>query len=419
MLIEIRIGSGKWKLKKIMHDAGVKCGVGSGKIQKIPHLTLYGPFSDNAVQIDKIKHSIERIGNDYAYLPFLIDDFEVKESPNGNGQIFAFRINASELLKKFRESLTKELKFIAPSPQPWDNGATSWFHISLALHLTKSEVDRLWQCLHGKNSSLFDKILRFFGLKKNSGMKNLFYLPMYGLRITLLSNKKKIICEYDLLQKRWLSRGGALNRFEWKNTLKLFRIKKGIEVNKNEQIAGSSKYFISDLHLDHSNIINYCARPFLFSDVGEMNHVLINNWNNVVKNSDTIYFVGDLTFGKMAKPSDFYLKRLNGNIEFIRGNHEENIKDSKPYLVLEYKNYKFLILHNPNELPAKWNGWIIHGHTHNNDIVNYPFINGERKTINVSAELINYKPISIDFLLSLDLNSIKRMDTIDSTPEKF
>jgi calcineurin-like phosphoesterase family protein len=48
----------------------------------------------------------------------------------------------------------------------------------------------------------------------------------------------------------------------------------------------------------------------------------------------------------------------------------------------------------------------------------YPFINGKKKTINVSAELINYKPVSLDHLLKLGLNSIERMDTVDSTPTR-
>ena len=48
----------------------------------------------------------------------------------------------------------------------------------------------------------------------------------------------------------------------------------------------------------------------------------------------------------------------------------------------------------------------------------YPFINGERKTINVSVELTNYRPISLDYLLSLDIDSIKRMETISSNPER-
>jgi len=49
----------------------------------------------------------------------------------------------------------------------------------------------------------------------------------------------------------------------------------------------------------------------------------------------------------------------------------------------------------------------------------YPFINGERKTINVGVELTNYRPISLDFLLSLNIGSIKRMETINSKPERW
>ena len=33
------------------------------------------------------------------------------------------------------------------------------------------------------------------------------------------------------------------------------------------------------LHLGHANIIRYCSRPFLFADPGEMDRVLIRNWN--------------------------------------------------------------------------------------------------------------------------------------------
>ena len=72
--------------------------------------------------------------------------------------------------------------------------------------------------------------------------------------------------------------------------------------------------------------------------------------------------------------------------------------------------------HDPERLPVKWNNWVIHGHKHNNDMKNYPFINGVKKTINVCPELTGYRPVSLDYLTSLKLSSIKRMDTIDSVP---
>ncbi len=149
-----------------------------------------------------------------------------------------------------------------------------------------------------------------------------------------------------------------------------------------------------------------------------MNKVLISKWRNTIQSRDTVYFLGDLAFGKNSRPSSYWLTKLTGNIHYIRGNHETEVKNSKEYETLEFGKHKFLIVHDPENLPIQWDGWIIHGHKHNNDIRNYPFINGDRKTINVCAELINYKPISLDYLISLNIDSIKRMDTIDTEPER-
>ena len=77
------------------------------------------------------------------------------------------------------------------------------------------------------------------------------------------------------------------------------------------------------------------------------------------------------------------------------------------------------MIHDPTDRQIEWQGWTIHGHVHNNEMDNYPFINGEKKTINVSADMINYTPVSLAYLLSLDLGSIRRMRTIDSQPERW
>jgi len=97
----------------------------------------------------------------------------------------------------------------------------------------------------------------------------------------------------------------------------------------------------------------------------------------------------------------------------VKGIKLENTK------VLHVNGYDFLLIHNPSDRKTEWHGWVIHGHVHNHNMDNYPFINGERKTINVSAEVINYTPVSLRYLLSLDLDSIKRMRTIDSQPERW
>jgi len=174
-------------------------------------------------------------------------------------------------------------------------------------------------------------------------------------------------------------------------------------------------FLIGDLHLDHANIIRYCNRPF--SSVREMNKTIIHNWNKTVKRDDLVYFLGDMAFGKSSKNTDHWLKKLKGKIIFIRGNHDRSKKIRFVHdMILRYKNHKFLLIHNPENLQKQGNGWIIHGHHHNHDLKNYPFISGERKTINVGVELINYKPLDINKLFNLNFENIKTMETIDSLP---
>jgi calcineurin-like phosphoesterase family protein len=148
----------------------------------------------------------------------------------------------------------------------------------------------------------------------------------------------------------------------------------------------------------------------------------------MVKKSDAVYFLGDLT--GPDKKTRYWLRKLNGTIIFIHDNHDEKLRRSKCYDILNYGGFEFLLVHESNpdpnnlknpcrkntEVIKSWDGWIIHGHKHNNNLKDYPFINGDNKRINVSVELINYTPLNIDRLIDLDLNSIKRMTTLNSQP---
>jgi calcineurin-like phosphoesterase family protein len=161
------------------------------------------------------------------------------------------------------------------------------------------------------------------------------------------------------------------------------------------------EFIISDLHLNHANIIKYCNRNF--ANVTKMNETICRRWNRVVGEDDLIYYLGDFCH---RNPKE-WLKRLNGTVIFIRGNHDNALKKDNIHPLLNRHIYNFkgeniLMIHNPNEVNidrSSWLGWIIHGHTHNNQLGHYPHISNERKTINVSAELLNYTPIKIKELL--------------------
>lgn len=78
------------------------------------------------------------------------------------------------------------------------------------------------------------------------------------------------------------------------------------------------KWFISDLHWAHKNVINYCNRPY--SSVEEMNEAIVNNWNAVVKSEDIVYVLGDLCLN--PKWADLFVPQLNGTKILIPGNHD-------------------------------------------------------------------------------------------------
>ena len=81
----------------------------------------------------------------------------------------------------------------------------------------------------------------------------------------------------------------------------------------------SGVFFTSDTHFGHSKIIDYCKRPF--SSIEEHDKTLIQNWNNVVGQDDTVFHLGDFAYGNSQFVSNI-IKQLNGNIILIKGNHD-------------------------------------------------------------------------------------------------
>lgn len=162
---------------------------------------------------------------------------------------------------------------------------------------------------------------------------------------------------------------------------------------KKKHRKGQRIFIAADLHLDHKNIIKYCHRPF--RSVHQMNSRLISNWNRTIRKNDIVYFLGDLAFGRSSKNTDYWYRKLNGRIFFIKGNHDRSRRIKfyhKKYLT--YKGITFLLVHSPWDAPKDWKGWVIHGHKHNNN-KKFPLINKKAKRINVSCELTNYRPINI------------------------
>lgn len=102
-----------------------------------------------------------------------------------------------------------------------------------------------------------------------------------------------------------------------------------------------------------------------------MDQVLINNWNYTVRPDDCVIYVGDLCCSRDKDLTAAMLKQLNGKIIFIAGNHDEgtSLADTRPFIILRYRDTDFLFTHypGPTSIPDGFDGWIIHGHSHNSD----------------------------------------------------
>jgi len=81
-------------------------------------------------------------------------------------------------------------------------------------------------------------------------------------------------------------------------------------------------FFISDMHLGHKNIIRLSNRPF--GSVEEMDQIIIDNYNSMVKEGDTAYDLGDFCF----KNPKVYVDRFNVLPVRIKGSHDHDLKES-------------------------------------------------------------------------------------------
>lgn len=172
-----------------------------------------------------------------------------------------------------------------------------------------------------------------------------------------------------------------------------------------------NRYFISDPHFGHYNIIKYSSRPF--KDTREMNDYMITKWNETVKPNDHISCLGDVTMarGGRIQREEFItlIKGLNGHKRLYLGNHDHF--SAKVYLDAGFEKiyatwrdedhiiFSHFPLH-PRSLGSAIAN--VHGHTHT--IPDYEpviYIDENKKKhikpyINISVEQTEYKPISID-----------------------
>lgn len=81
----------------------------------------------------------------------------------------------------------------------------------------------------------------------------------------------------------------------------------------------AERWFTSDTHFGHENIIRFSGRPF--SSVKEMNEAMLTYWNETVGPADYVYHLGDVAMGHFVDSWE-YVKKLHGHIYLVYGNHD-------------------------------------------------------------------------------------------------
>lgn len=103
-------------------------------------------------------------------------------------------------------------------------------------------------------------------------------------------------------------------------------------------------YITSDPHWYHDNICGdngFVKSRRIFKDSISMTETYITNWNSRVTSTDTTYILGDLSIKSDPELIFNVLKRLNGTLILIKGNHCVNKYGEKLYKYLTENNYQY------------------------------------------------------------------------------
>jgi calcineurin-like phosphoesterase family protein len=146
------------------------------------------------------------------------------------------------------------------------------------------------------------------------------------------------------------------------------------------------RWFTSDLHLGHKNIVDFCDRPFVRDDgqpdVDKMFDTLLINFQRCVKPGDELFILGDLAFD--VNLAIRFLDALPCQKFMIWGNHDpkkgkerqrllEHVVTAKDIMETIVGDTKAVMCHYPM---LRWNkahfgSYMLHGHTHSE--LKYPY----------------------------------------------
>ena len=184
-LIDIRLmGSVKHQIRNLSNHLQEKFNLGDKRV--IPHITLAGPFS--TLDEKKLIEDFTRICTNQKEIP----KYEVGSYGFFNdSKVVYVTITPDENLKQFRYQLSQTISpYCSLRKYDLDSLDEFKFHSTLAMKLDWLTFQRIKWHFRRQESVIYRH---------------------HPIRATLLRNSK-ILCEYDFIQDRMLSRAQALSR---------------------------------------------------------------------------------------------------------------------------------------------------------------------------------------------------------------
>lgn len=158
-------------------------------------------------------------------------------------------------------------------------------------------------------------------------------------------------------------------------------------------------FFTADTHFGHRKVTIPKERPFETAE--EMDAILIQNWNQLIKPNDLVYHLGDFAKNQEYENVKKYISQLNGNIILISGNHDSKFEERTKLLFHEFykhqyelfvSDYEYYVL---NHCPMfEWNkshhnSYHLFGHCHG-------VVDNIGKTHDVGVDNNNFFPVHIE-----------------------
>ncbi len=152
------------------------------------------------------------------------------------------------------------------------------------------------------------------------------------------------------------------------------------------------QYFTADTHFFHEQLLgnnDFAPRPF--KNVAAMNQAIIDAWNARVSDKDVVYHLGDIAMHPSNYPGNDevfeILKQLNGQIIFIKGNHDNrdlfkflakhnwDVFPDKPKfrfhdvgVLIKMNHFQFFMTHYPMMMGIVKQTMNLHGHIHHSSV---------------------------------------------------